>query len=190
VWIDDLPLSNIDIRRWRSMIGYVPQETLLLNDTVLTNVTLAEPGLSEEDAERALRGAGVWEFVEGMPQGVHTMVGERGGKLSGGQRQRIAIARALVHDPALLILDEATSALDHKSEEAICATLKLLREKVTILAISHRPALAKMADRAYRLQGGSVTPLENLSEQRLESGKVDGDIDGKPKVAVFTGQKP
>jgi ATP-binding cassette subfamily C protein len=134
------------------MIGYVPQETLLLHDTVLANVTLGDPELSEKDAEQALRAAEAWEFVKAMPQGMHSTVGERGAKLSGGQRQRIAIARALVQKPKLLILDEPASALDPDSEAAICETLAQLRGGITILAISHQPALMKVADRAYQVQ--------------------------------------
>ena len=97
------------------------------------------------------------DFVAAMPEGMQTIVGERGSKLSGGQRQRIAIARALVHRPSLLILDEATSALDPESEKAICKTLAQLRGKVTILAISHQPALVNVADRIYRTRNQSVT---------------------------------
>ena len=152
VWIDDLPLAEVDLKCWRGMIGYVPQETLLLHDTVLANVTLGDPKLSEQDAEQALRAAEAWEFVKAMPQGMHSTVGERGAKLSGGQRQRIAIARALVQKPKLLILDEPASALDPDSEAAICETLAQLRGGITILAISHQPALMKVADRAYQVQ--------------------------------------
>ena len=138
------------------MIGYVPQETLLLHDTVMRNVALGDPGLGEKDVERALRAAGAWDFVRNLPGGLHGTVGERGGKLSGGQRQRIAIARALVHDPALLILDEATSGLDPVSEEGICRTLRGLRGKLTILAISHQPAMVGVADRVYRIRDGQA----------------------------------
>jgi ATP-binding cassette subfamily C protein len=92
-----------------------------------------------------------------------TPAGENGVKLSGGQRQRIAIARALVHRPALLILDEATSALDADSEAEICATLQALRGTLTILAVSHRPALVEAADRVYRVDEGRVTLAEGLS---------------------------
>ncbi|MBW1849955.1 MAG: ATP-binding cassette domain-containing protein [Deltaproteobacteria bacterium] len=126
------------------MIGYVPQETLLLHDTVKRNVTLGDPELREKDVENALRAAGAWDFVMTLSQGMHSTVGERGGKLSGGQRQRIAIARALVHKPVMLILDEATSGLDPESEESICDTLRQLRGKLTILAISHQPALVNL----------------------------------------------
>ena len=156
VWIDDLPLQQVDVMSWRKMIGYVPQETLLLHDSVLINVTLGDHDLTAADAEHALRAAGVWQFVEEMPEGIYSTVGERGGMLSGGQRQRIAIARALVHKPKLLILDEPTSALDRESESAICETLQQLSGRYTILAISHRAALTKAADRAYHLEDGKA----------------------------------
>ena len=152
VWIDDVELNELDVKAWRRMIGYVPQETLLLHDTVLVNVTLGDTKFTERDAEFALRDAGAWDFVSEMADGIHTVVGERGSRLSGGQRQRITIARALVHNPQLLILDEATSALDPASEADICQTLRQLSSKLTILAISHQTALLDAADRAYRLE--------------------------------------
>ena len=141
VWIDDVPLAEVNLKSWRRMIGYIPQETILLHDTVLNNVTLGDPDLSAADVEEALRAAGAWEFVNSMPQAMQSLVGERGGKLSGGQRQRIAIARAMVHKPKLLILDEATSGLDPESETAVCDTLQQLRGELTILAISHQSAI-------------------------------------------------
>jgi ATP-binding cassette, subfamily C, bacterial len=152
VRIDGIPLTELDLKAWRHMIGYVPQETLLLHASVLENVTLGDPELSEQDARQALQSADAWEFVEGMPEGLHSTVGERGAKLSGGQRQRIMIARALVHKPALLILDEATSALDPASEAAIGETMRNLRGRLTILAISHQTALVNTADCVYRLE--------------------------------------
>jgi ATP-binding cassette subfamily C protein len=147
------------------MIGYVPQETLLLHDTVLVNVTLGAPELTEQDVERALRDAGAWEFVTEMPEGIHSVVGERGMRLSGGQRQRITIARALVHKPQFLILDEATSALDPVSEADICRTLGELKGKLTILAITHQQALFDAADRVFRLSNGKVQLMENRPGQ-------------------------
>jgi len=132
----------------------VPQETVLLHDSIFNNVSLGDPEVSEADVVSALQAAEAWAFTEKLPEGVHSNVGERGGRLSGGQRQRIMIARALVHRPSLLILDEATTALDPQSEAAICKTLQKLRGSQTILAISHQPAMLDAADRAYRLQDG------------------------------------
>ena len=156
VWIDDLPMSEIDTKKWRGMIGYVPQDTFLFHDTILMNVTLGDDGLNREQVETALRRADAWEFVDALPRGLDTVVGEKGARLSGGQRQRIAIARALVRDPALLVLDEATTALDPVTEAEICATLRHLAGKVTILAISHQPALKAVANIVYCLQNGTV----------------------------------
>jgi ATP-binding cassette subfamily C protein len=159
IYVDEVPLADVDRRAWRRMIGYVPQETLLLSDSILVNVTLGDPAVTPADAAAALRAAGAWDFVAALPHGVQTPVGERGARLSGGQRQRLAIARALVHGPALLVLDEATSALDTGSEAEICATLQGLRGRLTILAVSHRPALVDAADRVYRVDEGRVTRL-------------------------------
>jgi ATP-binding cassette subfamily C protein len=157
VRIDGQPLAETDLAAWRQQIGYVPQETHLLHDSVLHNVTLGDPGLGAADAERALREADAWDLVARLPGGLLHVVGERGGRLSGGQRQRILIARALAHRPRLLILDEATSALDDFSEAAICRTLERLKGRLTILAVSHRPALAEIADRVYRLPAPDTT---------------------------------
>jgi ATP-binding cassette, subfamily C, bacterial len=165
VWIDETRLDVIDLKAWRGMIGYVPQDTLLLHDTVVANVTLGDTELTEKDVEDALRDAGAWDFVTAMPDGINTVVGERGSRLSGGQRQRITIARALVHKPRLLILDEATSALDPASETAICQTLRHLSDKLTILAISHQTALLETADRAYRLEGGVAQIIKDNRAQ-------------------------
>ncbi len=159
VLIDDVPLDRLDMRAWRRMIGYVPQETLLLHASIVHNVTLGDPELDEDTAVQALKDAGAWDFIEHLPEGIHSTVGERGTKLSGGQRQRIVIARALVHKPALLILDEATSALDPENEAAIGKTMEALRGKLTILAISHQTALVEAADRVYRLENGGAVEL-------------------------------
>jgi ATP-binding cassette subfamily C protein len=156
VWIDEIELNMVDLKAWRRKIGYVPQETLLLHDSVYANITLGDAELSEGDVKNALRDSGAWDFVKEMTEGIHTIVGERGSRISGGQRQRITIARALVHKPELLILDEATSALDPDSEAAIFQTLRQLVDKLTIIAISHQTALLDAADRAYRLEGGKA----------------------------------
>ncbi|NND66163.1 MAG: ABC transporter ATP-binding protein [Halioglobus sp.] len=161
VQLDGVPLNEIDIRKWRDLIGYVPQDTILLHDSVLHNITLGDPNLTEQDAERALRAAGAWEFVAKLTNGLETVVGERGGKLSGGQRQRIVIARALVNNPRLLILDEATSALDKDSEQAIRQTMESLKGQLSILAISHNRAMVQAADHVYQLSEGGALRLDD-----------------------------
>ena len=166
VLIDGVPLPELDLRKWRRMIGYVPQDTILLHDSIFSNVTLGDPSFSVEDVEYALKAAGAWDFISAMSEGAETIVGERGAKLSGGQRQRIAIARALVHRPHLLILDEATSALDPETEAAICQTLKKLRGQLTILAISHQSALVEVADRVYQISDGNITLVSSRSADK------------------------
>ncbi len=162
VQIDGVPLHDINLRQWRHMIGYVSQDTILLHDSVMNNILVGEPSLTAEDAERALRQAGAWEFVSALPDGLQTVVGERGGLLSGGQRQRIAIARALAHNPSFLILDEPTSALDPESEQTICETLQQLSKNLTIIAVSHQPAVINAADRVFILSNGMVEQLSQL----------------------------
>lgn len=160
ILVDGVPLREFDVRSWRRGIGYVPQDLLLFHDSIRRNVTLGNDAVSDEDVERALRGAGAWEFVERLPNGLDHLVGERGAMLSGGQRQRIAIARALAERPRLLILDEATTALDPQTEAEICRTLVDLKDEVTILAISHQTALQDVADIVYE--------VANLSVQRRD----------------------
>lgn len=161
ILIDGVPLHNIDLRQWRHLIGYVSQDTVLLHDTILNNTLVGAPTLTTEDAERALKQAGAWDFISSFPEGIQTVVGERGGMLSGGQRQRIAIARALAHQPLLLLLDEPTSALDPQSEQLICETLKKLAEDYTIVAVSHQPAVINAADRVFILSNGQADLLTN-----------------------------
>ena len=161
VTVDGTPLPELDLRRWRESIGYVPQELLLLHDSVRMNVTLGDAALDGADVERALRDAGAWEYVSRLPDGIDASVGERGALLSGGQRQRVAIARALVRRPKLLILDEATAALDPENEAAVWSTVVGLRGRTTIIAISHQPALVGVADRIYRIEDGRANRIHD-----------------------------
>jgi ATP-binding cassette subfamily C protein len=157
VSVDDVPVTDLSLKEWRSLISYAPQETIMFHDSIFMNVTLGDPSLSRAEAEEALRAAGSWDFVSSVPGGMDWVVGERGAKLSGGQRQRIAIARSLVRRPKLLILDEATTALDPQTEAVVCETLERLRGQVTIIAISHQPALVNAADEVYHVENLTLT---------------------------------
>lgn len=147
-----------DLRNWQDQIGYVPQSIFLTDDTLARNVAF---GLSKSQIDldaiwRAIRAAQLEEFVLSLPDGLNTMVGERGICLSGGQRQRIGIARALYHDPAVLVLDEATSALDEATEESVMQAVTALRKNKTILIVAHRLSTVEYCDRLYRLELGRV----------------------------------
>ena len=172
ILIDGVPLREINPREWRRMIGYVAQENVLLHDTILNNILVGAPDLVEADAERALRHAGAWDFVSALPEGVHAIVGERGGLLSGGQRQRIAIARALAHRPLLLLLDEPTSALDPESEQLVCETLRKLAQNLTVIAVSHQPALINASDNIFTLSKGKAERVQRLSKIENDSEAV------------------
>ena len=161
ILIDGVPLASLDLGEWRQQIGYVPQEMLLFNETILNNVTLGDKSLTREDAERALRMADAWDFVQERPLGLDEPMGERGAMLSGGQRQRIAIARALVTGPSLLVLDEVTTSLDPVTEREICQTLASVSGEVTVLSISHQPAMTEVADMVLHIRDGRLHLVES-----------------------------
>lgn len=168
ILIDGVSLADIDIAKWRGLVGYVPQELILFNDSISANVTLGDPTISEEKVWEALTAAGALDFVRALPEGIDTPVGERGSRLSGGQRQRISIARALVHSPKLLILDEVTSALDPETEAGICRNIRALTERgITALAITHRDAWLAVADRIYHVEDGAALALDAPQEESV-----------------------
>ena len=158
--IDDMQLKDIDLGRWRKMIGYVPQETTLLHSTIRQNITLDDPTITDDDVFEALRLSGAERFVNRLPDGLETVAGEMGTRFSGGERQRIALARALVLKPKLLLLDEVTSALDPDTELEICGNILDLRGALTILAVTHREAWTSIASHIYRVENGSVEPVK------------------------------
>jgi len=164
ILIDGVPLAEIDLRQWRRQIGYVPQESVMVDESVTYNLALGDEGLGEAEIREALRAADALAFVEAMPEGLETRLGEGGSRLSGGQRQRLAIARALVHKPRLLILDEATSSLDAEAQAAVVETVKHLKGSLAILAVSHQDLLIEAADRIYRLAGGRIVPDPRLED--------------------------
>ena len=151
---------------WQREIGYIPQVIYLSDDTIMNNVAF---GVEEKDVDvaavkRALEQAQLLEFVEGLPEGLETFVGDRGVRLSGGQRQRIGIARALYHNPEILVLDEATSALDNETETAVMEAIDRLQGQKTILIIAHRLTTIKNADVVYEVGNGKV---ENKNKQEV-----------------------
>jgi ATP-binding cassette subfamily C protein len=156
VLIDGVPLAELDLASWRRLVGYVPQELVLFHDTIFANVQLGDPTIGEREVRAALELAGALRFVDALPEGLRTIVGQQGAKLSGGQRQRIALARALVTQPKLLVLDEVTSALDAESEHEIVDNIRTLAERTAVLSITHRPAFLSIADRVIRIEGGRV----------------------------------
>jgi ATP-binding cassette subfamily B protein len=144
ITIDGQDIRNVTQDSLRHAIGIVPQDTVLFNDTIEYNIAYGRPGASRDEIVSAARAASIHDFIESLPDGYATMVGERGLKLSGGEKQRVAIARTLLKNPAILIFDEATSALDSKSEQAIQAQLKEIAKQRTTLVIAHR--LSTIAD--------------------------------------------
>lgn len=154
VLIDGKVLDGNVLHSWRKSVGYVPQESLLFHETLRENMLWASEKSSEEDIWRALELASAAEFVKKLPEGLMTVVGDRGIRLSGGQRQRIALARALLRQPTLLLLDEATSNLDVNNERQIIEALQGLRGKMTIVFISHRESVVECADTVVVIEGG------------------------------------
>lgn len=149
-------LENLNLQTWRSRIGYVPQEAILFNDTIANNISWGLATASDEEIVAAAHKAGLKEFLDGLPEGIHTQIADRGGRLSGGQRQRVSLARALLRKPILLILDEATSALDADSERNVMDVIEGLRGGITVIVIAHRLSVLQRADRLYLIDAGRV----------------------------------
>ncbi len=156
VTVDDRPLAGDLVMRWRRCVGYVPQESFLFHDTIRANLLWARPGADQEELWEALRMAHADQFVARFPQGLDTIVRDRGGRLSGGERQRIALARALLIRPTLLLLDEATSEVDPRSQEEILSTVRGLRGRMTIVIIAHHAPIEGMADQLLVLDQGRL----------------------------------
>jgi ABC-type transport system involved in Fe-S cluster assembly fused permease/ATPase subunit len=154
--IDGQDLRDITQESLRAAIGIVPQDTVLFNDTIEYNIAYGRPGASREDIVAAARAASIHDFIESLPDGYGSMVGERGLKLSGGEKQRVAIARTLLKDPAILIFDEATSALDSRAEQAIQAQLKEIAKNRTTLVIAHRLSTIADAQQIIVLDHGQI----------------------------------
>ena len=186
VLVDGVPLDRSNRRRWRRSCAYVPQDPYLFHDTVRANVAWGRPHANDRDVWRALRQAAAADFVAGLPQGLDTVVGDRGGRLSGGERQRIVLARALLLKPTLLVLDEATSQLDTRTEQRVVEALRALRGRTTVVAMAHREALTAAADRVVLLDSGRAAatpaPQPALAGAGGNGHRTTRDVDLAPSA--------
>jgi len=165
ILVNGIDVRDVQQQSLRAAIGIVPQDTVLFNDTIRYNIHYGRPDASEADVVEAARAAHIHAFIQTLPAGYETMVGERGLKLSGGEKQRVAIARALLKEPRILIFDEATSALDSKSEKAIQAELERISKGRTTLVIAHRLSTVMDADQILVLAQGRI--VERGSHREL-----------------------
>ena len=170
VLLDGVPLTQLSRASLRALIAVVSQDTVLLHDTVRANISYGSPAATDEEIQRAARAANAHDFIVGLGDGYHTMLGERGTRLSGGQRQRIAIARALLRDAPILILDEATSALDTESERLVQEAIDRLMKDRTVLVIAHRLATVRDADRIVVMDGGRAVEAGPHAELLARGG--------------------
>ncbi|HEY8550901.1 MAG TPA: lipid A export permease/ATP-binding protein MsbA [Vicinamibacterales bacterium] len=159
ILIDGIDIRDVTLASLRAQIGMVTQETVLFDDTIANNIAYGSPGASAAEIEKAARAANAHEFIQALPEGYNTRIGERGQRLSGGQRQRLAIARAILKNPPILILDEATSSLDAESEQLVQEALAHLMENRTSFVIAHRLSTVRRADAIVVLERGVVKEI-------------------------------
>lgn len=172
ILVDDNVLGTNRLESWRRHISYVPQETFLFHDTVRANLMWARPDAREEELEQALKMSAAYDFVMDLPQGLDTVVGERGVLISGGERQRLSLARAILRKPSMLVLDEATSSLDSENEMRIQKAIESLHQQMTIVIITHRLSTIRHADVIHVLENGRVVESGSWSElMELHSGR-------------------
>ncbi|KAB8143937.1 ABC transporter ATP-binding protein [Chloroflexia bacterium SDU3-3] len=164
ILLDGVDMDQLDLRTYRRSLSVVPQETVLFDGTIRENILYGVHNVSDEQLQQALEDANVLEFVSQLPDGLETLIGERGARLSGGQKQRIAIARALIRNPRVLILDEATSALDTRSERLIQQALGRLMQGRTTFVVAHRLSTIRNADRIIVLDKGRIVEVGSHAE--------------------------
>ncbi|MBX6384633.1 MAG: ABC transporter ATP-binding protein [Microbispora sp.] len=174
ILLDGRDMEELDLRTYRRFLSVVPQESILFEGSIRDNVTYGMPDVPEETLRAALRDANALEFVERLPHGLDTVVGERGARLSGGQKQRLAIARALIRDPRVLILDEATSALDAASEALIQQALARLVAGRTVFVVAHRLSTIRTADRIVVMRDGRIAEVGTHEELSRRPGVYSG----------------
>ncbi|NNL93873.1 MAG: ATP-binding cassette domain-containing protein, partial [Saprospiraceae bacterium] len=161
ILLDELPIQEYELRGLRQNIALVPQEVILFGGSILENIKYGDQNATEDEIIEAAKQANAWSFISNFPEGLNTLIGERGIKLSGGQRQRIAIARAILKNPKILLLDEATSALDTESEKLVQDALNNLMKNRTSIIIAHRLSTITDVDRIYVFQEGRIVEQGN-----------------------------
>ncbi len=174
ILIDDVNIQSLDQESRRQMLGVVPQEPTLFNDTIANNIKFGKPDATDKEMIAAAKAAHIHEFIDGLSQKYDTKVGERGIKISGGQKQRVAIARAIIKNPKILVFDEATSSLDSKSEQAILKTLDEVAQGRTTIAIAHRLSTIVDSDVIYVLQRGKIVEQGKHAELLKKKGVYAG----------------
>jgi len=198
ITVNGQDIRDVAQKSLRAAIAIVPQDTVLFNDTIFYNIAYGDPDASRDQVIAAARAAHIHDFIESLPDGYETAVGERGLKLSGGEKQRVAIARALLKNPQILIFDEATSALDSKSEKAIQAELDRIAASRTTLLIAHRLSTVVHADEILVLEhgrieergshrellarGGTYASMWALQQERAQA---EGTVEDDPAQPVF-----
>jgi ATP-binding cassette subfamily C protein len=177
LFLDGAPLEGALRRAWRRQVGYVPQDGFLFHDTIRANLVMVAPAADDDAVWQALEQAAAADFVRNLPQGLATVVGDRGARLSGGERQRLALARALLVKPSLLILDEATSALDVGNERQILDALDRLRGQLTMVVVAHRRSTVQGADHVLVLHGGRLVVAGTWAQAEAVHGLdlIEGD---------------
>jgi subfamily B ATP-binding cassette protein MsbA len=170
ITVDGEDLRNLDLVSWKNAIALVNQDTFLFNDTIAANIAMGRPGATMDEIVRAAKRAYAHDFIQELPEGYDTLVGDRGVRLSGGQRQRMSLARAVIREPLILILDEATSELDSVSEDLIRQAVVELGAERTVLTIAHRLSTIRHADKIIVLEHGSVAE-EGTHDSLLHDGR-------------------
>ena len=168
--IDGQPITQMTMKSLRHLMGLVTQDSILFNDTVAGNLRIAKPDATDQEMIEALKVANAWEFVETLPDGMDTNIGDSGNKLSGGQKQRLSIARAVLKNPPIMILDEATSALDTESERLVQDALERMMQNRTSLVIAHRLSTIQNADHIVVLSKGKIVEQGKHEELLKKKG--------------------